>query len=300
MKNPKWRKAAAFLLTCALLVLPLSCGFAENPGGEGTVILLDPPAGEPAGYFQAENTEPFVPDHVRVACLAPEPPAETGDEGVIVDGTVFNYGDARITVENTDEYPYSAIAYMKMCYTCGCDGTGSGFMVGPDRLLTAAHCLVCTAHSAWADRITFYFGFRDETHYLYKYDGRWTAYAGNLFKNKKYTTDWDYGCMKLEEAVGNEVGWFGYQYGVPDRTLKSTYLYIAGYRFGVLTRDGGYAVPRGRQCIEYTMDMEPGNSGSPVFTADYHAFAINIAENDKVNTGYRLTDYVIDELNKLK
>ena len=300
MNNLKWRKVIIFLLTCALLVLSLSFGLAESKGGEGSVVVLDPPAEEPATDSAMLDMEPYIPANVAEASFYSEPPASYGDDEVFIDAEVFDTGEARVIVEDTDQYPYSAIAYLEVHYTCGCDTSSTGFMVGPDRLLTAAHCLICTDHSAWADEISFYFGYKDENHYMYKYDGRWTAYVGNLFKNKKYTTDYDYGCMKLAEPVGNVVGWFGYQYGVPDRTLKSTYLYIAGYRYGVLTRDGGYAVPRGKQFIEYTMDMEPGNSGSPVFTADYHAFAINIAENDKVNTGYRLTDYVIDELNKLK
>lgn len=297
MKKMKLWKAAAFMLACMLLACPLSCGFAEGAGGQGTVIVLDSPDELPEETLAELEEAPYIPVKLTAADLTPYFPVYE-DDGV--DREVFDMGDARVTVENTDEYPYSAIAMMDVHCTCGCDSSGTAFLVGPDRLLTAAHCLVCTDHSAWADAITFYFGYKSDWDYLYKYDGRWTAYAGNLFKKGEYDIDYDYGCLKLEERVGDVVGWFGYRYGEPDRTFKNQYLYIAGYRDGILKYDGGYASPLGRQHIKYWMDMQPGNSGGPVYTPDYHALAINIAENNEYNIGYRLQDYVIEELDKLK
>lgn len=297
MKNMKLRIAAALMLACVLLTASLSRGVAEGAGGKGTVIILDSPDGFPEGDFADREEAPFIPGNRTAADLTPRIPADE-DDGI--DREVFDIGDARVTVENTDEYPYSAIARMEITFTCGCESNATAFLVGPDRLLTAAHCLVCTDHSAWTDSITFYFGYKSRWDYLYKYDGRWTAYAGNLFKKGEYDIDYDYGCLKLEERVGDVVGWFGYRYGEPDRTFKNQYLYIAGYRDGILKYDGGYASPLGRQHIKYWMDMQPGNSGGPVYTPDYHALAINIAENNEYNIGYRLQDYVIEELDKLK
>lgn len=294
MKNRKLRKAAAFLFTFMLLAVTLSCCLAEDMGGEGTVIVVDPPAGMPAADVAQQDTQPFIPEGLSKADLIVEEP----DDGV--DGTVFGVGAVRVTVSNPLEYPYSAIAYMKTHFECGCDKEGTGFMVDRDRLLTAAHCLVCPYHGAWADRITFYFGYKNSKTYAYKYDGRWTAYAGNLFSSKEYIMDWDYGCVKLYEPVGDSVGWFGCSWGLPDNFFYIEYLYIAGYRDAILKYDGGYAAPYGSQHIMYTMDMQPGNSGGPVFTEDYHAVAINIAEDDSFNYGYRLSDYVMDELNALE
>ena len=296
MKNRRLRKAA-FILICTLIAVSLSCGLAEDAGGKGTVIVLDSPAETPAADPVRQESAPFAPKNLAIA------PRATGSDNPDedVDCEVFDVGAVRVTVTNTDEYPFSAIAYMDMHYECGCTATGTGFMVGPDELPTAAHCLVCSDHSAWADEITFYFGYKDSTHYSHIYNGRWTAYAGNLFSNGEYTTDWDYGCMKLlDEPVGNDVGWFGYRYGDPDRIFDYEYLYIAGYRHGVLTYDGGYAEPNGYQLIQYLMDMEPGNSGGPVYTTDYYAIAINIAENEEWNYGYRVTEYVIEELLRLE
>ena len=287
----KWKRTAIFL--AALMILSSLTVYAPaelagEEGGEGEVLVLEHTEEEILPALELKPAEPFNPDPETEPEL-PEEPEER---------TVFDM-DNRVTVKNTGEYPYSAIAYMVVKGKCGCGWTGSGFMVDRNKLLTAAHCLVCSKHSEWAKSITFYFGFRNKSSYRYKYNGKWTAYAGNLFRDREYSVDWDYGCVKLYKNVGDKVGWLGSYWGMSDSQIANQFLYVAGYRDGVLKYDYGFADAKSSQHIKYRMDTQPGNSGGPVFTRDYYAIGINIAENDSHNTGYRLTTTVKGDLDGL-
>jgi len=285
-----WRRFIS-LLVLVLMLTPLSPSVAEEDTGEGTVRVIDHTQEELLREIISVPTAPFIPDSAE-----DEPDPETAEEEQ--PRTVFG-SDDRVTVKNTSEFPYSAIAYMTIKAKCGCNWTGSGFMVDRNKLLTAAHCLVCWKHNQWANKITFYFGYKKSGKYKYRYNGKWEAYAGNLFRDREYTINWDYGCVKLNKNVGDKVGWFGTWWAMSDSQISSKYLYVAGYADGVLRYDSGFAEAAGQQHITYRMDTVPGNSGGPVFTYDYYAVGINIAYSNYNNTGYRLTTTVKNDLDGL-
>lgn len=278
MKTFRSLRLLAFLLALTILTAFAAVSLAENPTptGEGTVIVSDKPIEEVVG--QEGKAEPFVPDGT--------------------DKTVF-YDDGRITVADTSAYPYSAIAYMVCWGDCECDWTGTGFMVGSDQLLTAAHCLICPTHGKWAKRIDFYFGFRNSRNYKLKYSGSWSALVGNGFDNHEYSVHGDYGCVKLRERIGDQVGWFGTWRDLSDTQLASQYVYVAGYKDGELKYDSGTVSPSTWEHMAYKIDTLPGTSGCPIFTSDYFAIGINIAENSQTNLGYRLSQTVMDGFNQL-
>ena len=212
---------------------------------------------------------------------------------IIEDGMVFD-GDDRNLVSNTKDYPYRAVAYMETHHTCGCEGTATGFMVAKNKLLTAAHCIVCSKHQKWADRITFYFGYRSSRDYTYKYSGKWYAFVGNTFPDG-YTTDGDWAVIKLYKNVGDTVGWFGMMYDMPDTKITSKLMHMLGYKWGTMRQSYGFVETGSGNLIHYDLDTEKGNSGGPLYfldRGDYYAVAINIAENQTYNTGYRITNEI--------
>ena len=270
------------VLLALMLLLTAVCAFAEEDdeeeeGGEGEIIFLDADGITPEEAEElTEESEPFVPDDI--------------DRHIIG-------ADDRITVKDTRTYPYSAIAYMNMKFPCACKNLeGTAFMVDRDKMLTAAHCLICQKHNVWATSITFYFGYRKGSGSMYKYTGGWTAHCGTSFPNG-YTDENDWAFIKLEKNVGDKTGWFGRRY-LNDQDLTKEYYYVAGYRNGVLKYDYGKVrvLDAGRMYVD--MDVEPGNSGSPIYDKDDYAIGIwTTYWGNGENSGIRLTKTIKDYVN---
>ena len=218
---------------------------------------------------QANNRiEPFVPVGLEKVYIGP---------------------DDRITVSNTALYPYSAIAYMEATGKCGCPWVCTGFMVYKNILVTAAHCMVCSKHNEWADQVTFYFGYKNRSNYLYKYNEGWNAYAGTLFPNGyDYVAEENDWCVvKFNMNVGEITGYFGLNQAT-DSEINSHYYKLAGYRDELLKYDTGFAEVLNDRLMLVYIDALPGNSGSPVFTSDYYAEGIWVAYNETKEENYAL------------
>lgn len=295
MRRTGRRKLIRAVTALAAMILTMSCLALAEEENTGTVVCIsDWPEERLTAVLPEDGTAVEGGNGLDWTDDAGEDSQDDlSGSDTVWPGTVFGTDD-RITVQDTGEYPYVAIAYMKIHHACGCDSTGTGFMADKNKLITAAHCIVCTKHGKWANRITFYFGYRNDRRYTYKYSGKWYAFVGNTFPDG-YTTENDWAVVKLYKNVGNQVGWFGFKYNMPDSTISGKLLRVAGYRNGKLKKDSGFATVGSGNLIYYEMDSEPGNSGGPVYYLDHgdpYAAAINIAESKSSNYGYRITALV--------
>lgn len=276
------RKPLALILALCLCTAVFVPSIAED--NSGVVLFFDDAASE-ASDTESVAMDPQIPDNLERAVI--------GD-------------DDRVTIANVADYPYSAIAYMEVTADCGCDWTGTGFVCGgDDTLITAAHCLVCPSHGAWARKLTLYFGYRSRKNYLYKYDRGWTAYVGDSFRDGKYGIEKDWGVIRLDEDIANVVGCFGSLWNQSDEAVAATYATVAGYRDFKLTSDSGYMDVMDESHVTFLMDEESGNSGGPIFTEDGNAVGIIIAEagrngEARYNIGYRLTGQILRKIEQIQ
>ena len=275
------KKAAGWMLFLMLTALVLTVGVPACAEDEITGITVY--ADDLLEEDPAPSPTPAVP--IEVPAYNPGPPP--------AEGMVF-YDDDREVVRNTKKYPFVAVAMMDVHRSCGCEGVGTGFMVARNKLMTAAHMIVCSKHGQWADRITFYFGYVNDRNYAYKYNGRWYAFVGTTFPDG-YEAEDDWAVVKLYENVGDTVGWFGFKVA-SDEESTSTRLKLLGYRSGILRRSYGFATAgKKNQLLYYEMDTEAGNSGGPLYWTKYDdpcAVAINVADSETSNYGHRITETV--------
>lgn len=214
--------------------------------------------------------------------------------------------DDRITVTNTSSFPYSAIAYLTVNYSCGCSGTGNGFMVSKNCMLTAGHCIVCADHGKDAMSITASFGMQSSTNYLI----RVTATPSNsvIYHDPQYTgtqKNYDYGYVVFETNVGNTTGWFGLA-SRNDSTLDGMSVTVTGYEKTSLKRCSGEITSVATSRIKYDADTVEGQSGAPVYFYDATygnvVVAIHTRGTDLLNwknSGWRITSAFINELRAL-
>lgn len=264
----------SLFLAALIMLLPLiALAEGESPDIEVTVVI-DP---DEEAYIPTDDTEveiisePFIPENVEKTII-----------GV----------DDRRTITNTSAYPYCAIAYLDVEMACGCGGTGTGFMVAPDCLMTAAHMVACAEHLKPVAKITMYFGYVSNKNYYYKYE----TTNPTFWYNSQFSTgnglvraEWDYGYVRVPSSVGTATGNFGMKTW-KDSEVTSTRFELAGYKWGVLKSGYGYAQLMNARRMSYTMDDEPGNSGSPVFDADYYVVGICSSGNATTNYGCRITN----------
>ena len=102
-----------------VFLLLFSLSLAESGSGNITPVTLSPDTAVPEKTF-----------------LPWRPAALLEADRAVIDT------DDRMTVRDVASYPFSAIAAMEFSPSCRHAGwTSTGFLIGPDWLLTAGHCL---------------------------------------------------------------------------------------------------------------------------------------------------------------
>lgn len=208
--------------------------------------------------------------------------------------------DGREQIGETTNYPYSAIALIKIDWP-GLIPTsyGTAWIIADNIAVTAGHCLYDTEEDVWAKSITLYAA-KDGL-------GFWNNPYGTV-KSKKLciaqnyidyeTSDYDWGLIALKENISDETGIINFTYA-SNSQLTNANIEISGYPYGdglihdfrQLTMSGTISSFTDRR-LYYTVDTTGGQSGSPILGANHVAYGIHThgTNNGTYNSGTRITE----------
>jgi V8-like Glu-specific endopeptidase len=322
--------STAILLTVALSAAPALAQTAGNAGpaeipanrdapfslpGDATAtppLKIDsstlsrgPAALDPAAALESMGTETLNNDGTTESKAASEgmrailekatPPSEQSEDRAIV-GT-----DDRKQITDASGYPDRVVGWLWSQAQDDSWSTCTATLIGPFTAITAAHCVYVHDKGGWIKQMLFIPGVTDPESapfgtydweninilkgYIENYDG--TNYGSAM--------PWDMAVITLAEDAGNQLGWMGFRVDdasdwdariigypgdKPDGTMWSNSCKIKADQFGDLI-------------YWHECDTFAGSSGSSMWedqSGDLYIRGINVAEDDKVNYGVRLTD----------
>ena len=218
------------------------------------------------------------------------------------DRVVSKGNDDRAQITDTSAYPAFTVGWLIGQTSKGDYYTCTGTLIGPKSVITAAHCVYDHESGGWVSKLIFVPGATDAQTAPYGtfewadakiLKGFVSEYDG---KNYGSSMPWDLAEIELKDDAGNQIGWQGFK--VDDASdFKATMLGYPGDKpDGTMwqTKCDVPAANFGDQLFWHTCNTYPGSSGSSMFDVDakgdQHIRGINVAEDDKVNYGVRLTD----------
>ncbi|MCG8347939.1 MAG: serine protease [Chloroflexales bacterium] len=202
--------------------------------------------------------------------------------------------DGRYRITATTSYPYRAIAFITSNI-----GSCSGWLIGPDTVATAGHCI---HNGNWASNVRVYPG-RSSSSTPYGSCGATRLYSVTGWTRDR-NRDYDYGAIKLNCDVGDTTGWFGFRWQSSSMNGQSTYL--AGYpgdkSYATMWRHDDQVRETRSRRLYYANDTYGGQSGSPVWNGRSNCSPCGIAihaygrDSTGYNGGTRITEAVFNNL----
>lgn len=186
--------------------------------------------------------------------------------------------DDRVKVTDTTQTPYCNTVQVYSVYPNGYVGIGSGFVIGPSAVATAAHCVYNKDCGGLATSVEIIPAKNGSVHPY----GSTTVGTKQLVVSLKYQEltsyngDHDWAVVEMSEPLGNKTGWLGLYW--QSGSYYDTLVYNTGYPEAGST--SGQSVDRYmfvgtglvKSCDTYTFDgnwdATGGNSGGPVFMYD--------------------------------
>ncbi|MFD1901807.1 trypsin-like serine peptidase [Enterococcus termitis] len=205
--------------------------------------------------------------------------------------------DDRYRVDTT-KYPNSAV--VRLGFSNGIrDYAGTGFLVSPDTVVTAAHCVY--SNGRWTinglkiqpgyDSGYLPFGQTSDIRSVYILKS-WKSGGGAY--GSKYNTKDDIAVIKLKKKIGDRTGYFGMRQAV------SGNVNVTGYpgsnnatdknKYGKMYSSFGPIVSSTSYELSYRIDTTSGHSGSPIHTPDHYTVGVHVGGGSVMNDGVRFND----------
>ena len=176
--------------------------------------------------------------------------------------------DDRKRVENPSEYPNSTNVFMKMFFGKGYEAreyNGSGVMVGPYSVLTAAHNVYDKDTRLWAEHITVSPGANSGNAHF------GTSNVARAFIPKDYfegNEAYDMALLTIDQAVGKQTGWATLS-ALDDEEFEEAHFWVTGYpgdrEAGQLWEMKGPISDAAALVLKYQIATVEGQSGSPLW-----------------------------------
>lgn len=221
-------------------------------------------------------------------------------------------GDDRTRISNTRDWPYRGTVYLQAMFSTGEKRLGTGFMMGPNLLVTAGHAVYDDVTSdkkfnpEFAVEVNVYAGINGEKpkpEYLYYAESKVISIQKEYYETKHENYDW--AVIELDRNLGDETGIYGkienwyekgssiYSYGYPDsdddelkRTMWEAHGTITGKKDSLYLSD---------------IDNTRGQSGSPIFmthkNGEIYVCGILIGENNVTNFIKPFNSFIYHYLN---
>lgn len=200
----------------------------------------------------------------------------TPDSQPIKEGIIQS--DDQVLIRNTTVDPYRKIVSLESYFPIG-SGFGTGVMIGPDLVLTAAHNVYDVQRGQWVQGVQVVPA-RDGQNYPY---GSYQASQVFILKGYKdevtgNSASFDMALIKLSQKVDSRVGYLE----VSAQQDPGQRIQIAGYpattfeKIGFMYGMFGEISGIDGDLINYQIDTESGQSGSPVLNETNQIIAIHI------------------------
>ncbi|MEO1611488.1 MAG: trypsin-like peptidase domain-containing protein [Pseudomonadota bacterium] len=201
----------------------------------------------------------------------PTPPAATDPLSVIegldaiAEESIFDEGPAWKLNNRAGGAPWRAVCHMEIAYSGGGTATGTGWLAGPDTVITAGHNVFSAKGFGWASEITVYPG-RSGASKPWKVSGSQVDALRGWHERLDVASD--LGMVRLSApAHGQDSDWFGVL-EISDQDLADKpKVYSIGYpgsAQGTQWFDHGPIVGHDNNFIHHRLDTMPGNSGGPI------------------------------------
>lgn len=236
-----------------------------------------------------------VPRHLRVQQL--------WDAGDLLFASVRSIcgNDDRKLVTATETLPWRCVCQLIIEGLHGVKILGTGWIGGPNTIFTAGHNLLDPSKGQKATKVWVFPG-RAGTSAPYGY-----SLSTDFAVHPSWSTDMeskdDIGVIYVKEPIGKKLGWFGFA-NYSDSKLAALIVNNAGYAvdkpFATMWSNSGRVSTVDAGTIDYLIDTEGGQSGSPIFIVDQEGkrtvVGIHAYGRCPSNYGVRITADVFRQL----
>lgn len=211
------------------------------------------------------------------------------DSGVSVLGIID--GDNRTQITNTTQSPYAAICYIEAGFDTNNDGVvdkyvrGSGSLIGPNTVATAAHVIYSQDYDVWSSYVRVYPGKNGSTNpYGYTTATR-KIISGYWNSNYDFPMEGDWGLIELSNPLGNTCGYLGLSAGMSTNMSVNVTGYPGDKDTVTMWKAPGKILSLEDNYLYHDCDIVAGSSGSPIYNNSDQLVGINAYEHYIESTG---------------